>query len=169
MSTDPSPNSGTFPAEPTPRRIVPEAPLGSAGRDISGAGPLPAAPPASMSGNDAPAGAELPDTTRPVRTSDSSEGVDREALARKAPVTRAAVVWVAVAVGLVVLVLLIIFFIQNQDQVLVRFLGFEGSLALGLTLFIAAVGGGILVALAGGARIVQLRLQDHRRRRLAKS
>jgi uncharacterized integral membrane protein len=95
--------------------------------------------------------------------------VDREALARKAPVTRAAVVWVAVAVGLLVLVLLIIFFIQNQDQVLVRFLGFEGSLALGLTLFIAAVGGGILVALAGSARIVQLRLQDHRRRRLAKS
>ncbi len=82
--------------------------------------------------------------------------------------TRAAAVWVAVAVSLVVLVLLIVFFIQNQDQVLVRFLGLEGSLALGIALFIAAVGGGILVALAGGARIVQLRVQSRRARKLEK-
>ncbi|XAZ31904.1 LapA family protein [Paenarthrobacter ureafaciens] len=56
--------------------------------------------------------------------------------------TRTAAVWVAVAVGLVVLVLLIVFFVQNQDMVTVRFFGLEGSLALGTTLFIAAVGGG---------------------------
>ncbi|MFI2564258.1 lipopolysaccharide assembly LapA domain-containing protein [Paenarthrobacter sp. NPDC018779] len=79
--------------------------------------------------------------------------------------TRTAAVWVAVAVGLVVLVLLIVFFVQNQDMVTVRFFGLEGSLALGTTLFIAAVGGGVLVALAGGARILQLRITNHRRRR----
>ncbi len=84
-------------------------------------------------------------------------------------VTRAAAVWVAVAISLAVLVLLIIFFIQNQDQVRVYFLGLEGSLALGIALFIAAVGGGILVALAGGARIIQLRIQGHRRRKLGNS
>ncbi|MFJ4208907.1 lipopolysaccharide assembly LapA domain-containing protein [Paenarthrobacter sp. NPDC089675] len=78
--------------------------------------------------------------------------------------TRTAAVWVAVAVSLVVLVLLIVFFVQNQDMVTVRFFGLEGSLALGTTLFIAAVGGGVLVALAGGARILQLRLINHRRR-----
>lgn len=72
--------------------------------------------------------------------------------------------WVAVAVGLAVLVLLIVFFVQNQDMVTVRFFGLEGSLALGTTLFIAAVGGGVLVALAGGARILQLRINNHRRR-----
>jgi uncharacterized integral membrane protein len=70
-----------------------------------------------------------------------------------------------VAVGLVVLVLLIVFFVQNQDMVTVRFFGLEGSLALGTTLFIAAVGGGVLVALAGGARILQLRIINHRRQR----
>jgi uncharacterized integral membrane protein len=170
MSTDPSPNSAGFPAEPTPRRVVPEAPLGSAGRDISSsANSRPAGAPTSGQGDGGPMGAGLDDPSKAGKSpSNAPAGMDRDAMARKAPVTRAAVVWVAVAVGLVVLVLLIIFFIQNQDQVLVRFLGFEGSLALGLTLFIAAVGGGILVALAGGARIIQLRLQDHRRRRLAK-
>ena len=79
--------------------------------------------------------------------------------------TRTAAVWVAVAVGLVVLVLLIVFFVQNQDMVTVRFFGLEGSLALGTTLFIAAVGGGVLVALAGGARILQLRIINQRRQR----
>jgi uncharacterized integral membrane protein len=77
--------------------------------------------------------------------------------------TRTAAVWVAVAVGLVVLVMLIVFFVQNQDEITVRFLGLEGTLALGTTLFIAAVGGGVLVALAGGARILQLRIANHRR------
>lgn len=79
--------------------------------------------------------------------------------------TRTAAVWAAVAIGLVVLVLLIVFFVQNQDMVTVRFFGLEGSLALGTTLFIAAVGGGVLVALAGGARILQLRIINHRRQR----
>ena len=79
--------------------------------------------------------------------------------------TRTAAVWVAVAVGLVVLELLIVFFVQNQDMVTVRFFGLEGSLALGTTIFIAAVGGGVLVALAGGARILQLRIINHRRQR----
>ncbi|WP_284975735.1 LapA family protein [Arthrobacter sp. efr-133-TYG-104] len=80
--------------------------------------------------------------------------------------TRTAAVWVAVAVGLVVLVLLIVFFVQNQDMITVRFFGLEGSLALGTTLFIAAVGGGVLVALAGGARILQLRRVNHRRKKV---
>lgn len=81
-------------------------------------------------------------------------------------VTRAAVIWSAVAVSLVVLVLLIIFFIQNQDMVAVKFLGFEGRLAQGVAFFIAAVGGGILVAIAGGARILQLRHSEKRRRKI---
>ncbi|MDI2036601.1 LapA family protein [Paenarthrobacter nitroguajacolicus] len=88
-----------------------------------------------------------------------------QALAPSTRPTRTAALWVAVAVGLVVLVMLIVFFVQNQDMITVRFLGLEGTLALGTTLFIAAVGGGVLVALAGGARILQLRITDHRRRK----
>lgn len=78
-------------------------------------------------------------------------------------VTRAGMVWVSVATALVVLVLLIIFILQNQDYVQVRFLGLEGAVSLGMALFIAAVGGGVLVAIAGAARIIQLRTAAHRR------
>lgn len=68
-------------------------------------------------------------------------------------------IWVAVSAGLVLLVLLIIFILQNQDRVTVHYLGVAGELSLGMALFIAAVAGGILVAIAGAARILQLRSQ----------
>lgn len=85
----------------------------------------------------------------------------------KRPVTRAGMIWAAVASALVVLVLLIVFILQNQELVQVKFFGLEGAVALGIALFIAAVGGGVLVAMAGAARIIQLRAADHRRRSLA--
>jgi lipopolysaccharide assembly protein A len=66
-------------------------------------------------------------------------------------------IWVAVSAALVLFVLLIIFFLQNQDRVTVHYLGAAGELSLGMALFIAAVAGGILVAIAGAARILQLR------------
>ena len=68
-------------------------------------------------------------------------------------------IWVAVSAGLILLVLLIIFILQNQDRVTVQYLGVAGELSLGMALFIAAVAGGILVAIAGAARILQLRSQ----------
>ncbi|MET1065260.1 MAG: lipopolysaccharide assembly protein LapA domain-containing protein [Arthrobacter sp.] len=82
----------------------------------------------------------------------------------KRQVTRAGMVWVTVACALVVLILLIVFILQNQEYVLVKFFGFEGSVPLGIALFIAAVGGGVLVAIAGAARIIQLRVAAHRAR-----
>lgn len=81
------------------------------------------------------------------------------ARARDAAVTRAGMIWVAVSAGLVLLVLLIIFILQNQDRVTVHYLGVAGELSLGMALLIAAVAGGILVAIAGAARILQLRSQ----------
>ena len=82
-------------------------------------------------------------------------------------VTRAGMVWAAVATALAVMVLLIVFILQNQDYVQVRYFGLEGAVPLGIALFIAAVGGGILVAVAGAARIIQLRAAAHRRKVLA--
>ncbi|MHC6229307.1 LapA family protein [Arthrobacter sp. MMS24-T111] len=77
-------------------------------------------------------------------------------------VTRAGVIWAGVVASLILLILLIIFILQNQEQAMVKFLGFEGSVPLGMALFIAAVTGGVLVAVAGGARILQLRATAHR-------
>ena len=78
--------------------------------------------------------------------------------------TRAGMIWAAVVAALVVFVLLVVFFIQNQDLVLVSFLGLEGPVPLGLALFIAAVAGGVLVAVVGAVRIIQLRAAAHRLR-----
>ena len=79
-------------------------------------------------------------------------------------VTRAGMVWAAVASALAVLILLIAFILQNQDYVQVKFFGLQGAVPLGIALLIAAVGGGVLVAIAGAARIIQLRLAARRQR-----
>ncbi|GAA1412828.1 hypothetical protein AUR04nite_34750 [Glutamicibacter uratoxydans] len=66
-------------------------------------------------------------------------------------------VWAALIVGLVLLVLLIIFIAQNQATVTLEYFGWSGSVGLGLTMFISAVAGGLLVAVVAVARILQLR------------
>lgn len=77
-------------------------------------------------------------------------------------VTRASAAWVATGAALVLLVLLIVFILQNSTRVEVHYLGFAGSLPLGMALLIAAVGGGVVVAIAGTARVTQLRARLHR-------
>jgi uncharacterized integral membrane protein len=86
---------------------------------------------------------------------------------REPRVTRTGAAWVATAVALVLLVLLIVFILQNSTKVEVQFLGMTGTIPLGMALLIAAVGGGVLVAIAGVARVTQLRLHARRTRRRA--
>jgi uncharacterized integral membrane protein len=74
-------------------------------------------------------------------------------------------VWAAVVVALLALVLLIVFILENQQPARVLFLGLDGTVALGMALLIAAVGGGVLVAAAGAARIIQLRSNARRTRK----
>ncbi|SDK96184.1 Uncharacterized integral membrane protein [Arthrobacter sp. ov407] len=105
--------------------------------------------------------------TSEVETSRAEEPAAPAPAPETRQVTRAGMVWAAVACALVVLILLIAFILQNQDYVQVKFFGLEGSVPLGMALFIAAVGGGVLVAIAGAARIIQLRLAAHRLRRQA--
>lgn len=57
----------------------------------------------------------------------------------------------------IVLVFLLVFIVQNLERVTINFLGFAGSLPVGVALLLAAVGGLLLVAIPGGLRILQLR------------
>lgn len=104
-------------------------------------------------------------------TSDSSSRQSESGSAEAPPkgrpprMTRASAVWVAVAGALLLLVLLIVFILQNPTKVEVHFLGVQGTLSLGMALLIAAVAGGVLVAIAGIARITQLRMNARRIRR----
>jgi uncharacterized integral membrane protein len=131
-----------LPAEPPARPGTAAGAQGSApGPQVQDSRPLPDSTPAT--------------TTRPA--------TDRPA-ADQPRVTRAGVVWAAVVASLVLLILLIIFILQNQEQVAVRYFALEGFVPLGMALFIASVSGGVLVAMAGGARILQLRRNAHRAR-----
>jgi uncharacterized integral membrane protein len=71
---------------------------------------------------------------------------------------------VATAAALLLLVMLIVFILQNTMRVEVHYIGFAGSLPLGMAMLIAAVGGGVLVAISGVARITQLRRNVRRTR-----
>ena len=79
--------------------------------------------------------------------------------------TRTSAVWVAVGFFAVVLLLLLIFILQNGTQVSVSYLGLHGRLPLGVALLLSAVSGVLLVVLAGAARISQLRTVARRHRR----
>src|SRR5919201_2302155 len=79
--------------------------------------------------------------------------------------TRTSGVWVSVAFFAVVLLLLLIFILQNGREVSVSYLGAHGNLPLGVALLLAAVCGILLVVLAGAARISQLRATARRHRR----
>ena len=73
------------------------------------------------------------------------------------PTRAAALAWTATVAVLVLLGLLIVFILQNQERVSVQYFGLAGSVPLGIALSIAAVVGGLLVAVTGAIRIVQLR------------
>ena len=73
--------------------------------------------------------------------------------------TRASGLWAAVVVGLLVLLVLVIFILENGQRASISFMGAHGHLPEGVALLLAAVIGGLFVVLAGVARILQLRLR----------
>jgi uncharacterized integral membrane protein len=76
--------------------------------------------------------------------------------------TAAGRVWVALTVGVVLIVLLIIFIAENSDNVTVSFLGAHGRISLGLAMLGAAVVGALVTLLVGTTRILQLRREVRR-------
>ncbi|EID12143.1 hypothetical protein MXEN_13806 [Mycobacterium xenopi RIVM700367] len=71
--------------------------------------------------------------------------------------TRAAAVWTALTVGMLILIVLLIFIAQNTTSAQFAFLGWRWTLPLGVAILLAAVCGGLITVLAGTARIYQLR------------
>jgi uncharacterized integral membrane protein len=132
-----------------------DRPTGPTNHDLPGTGvPEGALEPAELRAGDVRPG---PEETTPVPAPAKPAG--------KARPTRISGTWVAVIAGLLVLVILLIFILQNLDPATVRFFGAEGSLPLAIAMLFSAIGGAALVALIGGARILQLRKQARRVRR----
>lgn len=71
--------------------------------------------------------------------------------------TRAAALWSALITGLLVLVVLLVFIVQNTESASMAFLGWRWTLPLGVQILLAAVGGALITVTVGAARIIQLR------------
>jgi uncharacterized integral membrane protein len=131
----------TEPAEPE-ATMAP----GPAVADTAGTGPAPE--PVVPSEPVAPPGApEAPAPPEPIR------------------LTRTGALWMSLILAAVVLILLLVFIIQNSTRVDISFMGAHGHLPLGVALLLAAVSGVLLIAIPGTGRIVQLRRQVRRGRR----
>ncbi|GAA3383068.1 lipopolysaccharide assembly protein LapA domain-containing protein [Cryptosporangium minutisporangium] len=82
----------------------------------------------------------------------------------RVPPSRIGTVWLGICASALLLVVLIVFMLQNTRSTQISFLGWDGDVPLALALLIAAVGAAILTMVVATARITQLRLLARRRR-----
>jgi uncharacterized integral membrane protein len=80
--------------------------------------------------------------------------------------TRMGGLWVGLALAAVVLLLLLVFILENEQSADIGYFGAHGHLPLGVALLLAAVAGALLVIIPGTARIIQLRITARRHRAL---
>jgi lipopolysaccharide assembly protein A len=80
--------------------------------------------------------------------------------------TRTSMVWTMVGIGVVLLVAILVFILQNSQRVRMQFLMVDGTLPLGVALLFAALLGALLVLVAGAARVLQLRVVARRHRHI---
>lgn len=145
MAADREPVPGTM-AEPIPAQ--PEGPGLVAPNDPAGSA-APAAPPA-------------PGQQAATSPAPSGQAAQPDHILQR---TRLSGVWAAVGCFTVILVLLLIFIVQNSRTVDVSYLGAHGHLSLGVAMLFAAACGALLVTFAGMARILQLRATARKHRR----
>jgi uncharacterized integral membrane protein len=88
---------------------------------------------------------------------------------RAVPSSRSGTAWVWVTLLVLFLALVLAFIVQNLHHVRITFLTAHWSGPLGVDLLLAAVLGGVVVAVVGAGRIVQLRrvARRHHRARLS--
>jgi uncharacterized integral membrane protein len=104
----------------------------------------------------------LPDQTQPgvpapmPETTEPAAPVGEHAF-RQVRRTRVSGMWVGVTAAAVVLLVLLVFIIENGQTVNISFFGAHGHLPLGVALLLAAICGVLLVAVPGYGRILQLR------------
>ena len=79
--------------------------------------------------------------------------------------TRLSGAWTALVIGIVALVVILVFILQNLQTVEVYFLFFHWHLPLAIGLLFAMVLGAVVVLAFGAVRILQLRLVARRARR----
>lgn len=72
--------------------------------------------------------------------------------------TRTAALWSALVLGFLILILLLVFILQNGDDVTLRLFGWQLTMQKGVAILLSAVAGGLLTFAVASIRILQLRL-----------
>ena len=116
----------------------------------------PAAPAAPAT----PAGAAPPPAADPIGPQPPAGSAEELRLGR----TRTSSLFVAAVAGLVLALLMLIFVLQNGDSQDLEFLWMDFRVPTGITMLLAAITGGLVVALLGLGRVLQLRLAARRHR-----
>ena len=110
--------------------------------------------------------ATTPDTTGAVETAPSSVEYDTTRdESGKVKGSFAASTWIALIVGFLLLIVLIIFILQNQHEVPMNFLNWSVEFPAGVTYLICAIAGALIMALVGGWRMFELRRQVRKQAR----
>ena len=103
-------------------------------------------------GSTAPRGESAPPTpSTPPRAAETPTPAHR---AGKGSISRAA--WFALIVGLVVLILLLVFILQNNTSARFSFWAATFTLPLGVAMLFAAIAGALITALVGTTRMIAL-------------
>jgi uncharacterized integral membrane protein len=73
------------------------------------------------------------------------------------PRTRTSAAFKSLIAGAIVLILLLVFILENTERVKIAYFGVGFHVPLGVALLLAAIGGALVVGIVGTARIVQMR------------
>jgi uncharacterized integral membrane protein len=138
----------TQPADHSPEDVTPDR----------SAAPAPQDPPRSPAeGTDATAPRDVAPTGR--RAAERPAAEEPAAQPADVPVSRGgktATTWIALILGAIVLVLLLIFVIQNNQTAGFEYFSAQFDLPLGVAMLLAAIAGALVMALVGSVRMVQM-------------
>lgn len=109
----------------------------------------------------APEGTQARPGTAPIAAAATDQPLASHRIRR----TRIGGIWVAAVAFALILLLLMIFILENGQLVSIGYFGSHGHLPLGVALLLAAVFGVLLVVIPGTGRIIQLRITARRHRR----
>ncbi|GAB3702624.1 LapA family protein [Corynebacterium nasicanis] len=108
---------------------------------------------------------------------DEYRDVHAEELPTRGPVTETTVetkvknsvaggTWAALIIGALLLIALLVFILQNQQQVELNILSWTFHFPAGIGYLFSAITGALIMALVGGVRMFELRRQVKRQRKL---
>jgi uncharacterized integral membrane protein len=108
-----------------------------------------------------PSGSEAPELSS---SETPGRGTATESAPGQVPSTRTGTAFKTLIAGAIVLILLLVFILENTRSVKIAYFGAGFRLPLGVALLLAAIGGALLVGITGTARIVQMRRHVRRHR-----